>query len=167
MLTLTRKDLLKRAGLPEINITTVTVLIKELLGSCHMLETREVLRGTQSLRITAVKVLTFLCISSRGSKDNTESGNPTVPESTYGPHPVPASAIHVSALLSPCLSLFCPTLSLLSFARPSPYFSPTHLPPSLPPIPITFCLLTLCPSLSSGEQTGGCPLTAKVERGQS
>lgn len=69
MLTVTRKDLLKGTGLPKISITSVTVLIKEHLISCHILETRDFLRGTQeSLRIAAMKVLTLYFVSFGKSK---------------------------------------------------------------------------------------------------
>lgn len=111
--------------MPEINITAVTIFIKEHLCSYHMLGTREVLRGTpESLRIAAAKVLTFLCMSSRRSKYNTESGNPTAPGSTCGPQSqLPPS------LCEPCGHPAFLSSSPSSFTPPSPYFSFIHLPP--------------------------------------
>lgn len=165
MLTLTRKDLLKRTALPEINITTVTILIKEHLCSCHMLGTGEVLRGTpESLRTAAAKVLTFLCMSSRRSKDNTDSGYPTAPESTHGPHPVPASAIPVLATLSPCLSL----LWSLLIRSPFSIFQ-LHSPPSslFLPSPSHAVFPSSAPRCPFGSRQRTAPLTAKVERCQS
>lgn len=162
MLTLTRKDLLKRTGLPEINITNVTILIKEHLKLCHILEIRDILRGTQeSLRVAAVKVLT---LKLRKLQKVTMIILSLVTPQPHRTHPVQALA----SVCHPCwLSMLSLWLSLLvpaSVHSPSLYFSFIHLL-FLPPISIILSSYLL-PSLSSWRQAGDCPLTAKVERHQ-
>lgn len=151
--------------MPEINITSVTILIKEHLKSCHILETRDILRGTQeSLRVAAVKVLTLklrklqkvkMIILSLVTHSHTEH---------LWTHPVQALASVCHPCWSSMLSLWLSLLVPPSVRSPSLYFSFVHLL-FLPPISIILSSYLL-PSLSSWRQAGDCPLTAKVERRQ-